>query len=536
MKKIPALMLPVACAAVAGCTSTPAPKAPVIADGETEAAPERRNIVIIMTDQQRADLTAREGFLCDLTPFADRMGQEGAWFSHAYTPCPISGPARVSSLTGRFASVTHADSNHNLTDAVFGKDLFDVARDAGYATALVGKNHSHLTPEDVDYWDPYSHTGQKCEDSEKSQAGAAFDAYLKGLYSFADFGVAPGGPECQQPYRMVDDALRWTGSLGKEQLFVMWFAVNEPHNPYQVCEPYWSMFEGALPAPATRPSDAARKGEKYELMQKQMWECHTGLKENMDRVRANYAGMVRLIDDQLSRLAEGLKEQGLYDNTVFVITADHGDYWGEYGLMKKGAGLDDATTRVPMVWFGSGIKPCGKRTDCVSLIDIMPTACEIMGQPIPHGVQGRSLLDMLEGRDYPSGEFRSILSEHGFGGQYITENDDPGKFNDPEAVERAPFYDELNTWSQSGHSCMVRMGDWKYICDMHGQAQLYNLARDPWELNNLAGNARYAHRELQMARELLRWTVAADDPIPEPRKSYTQKRFRHNYLFEGETE
>ena len=526
-------LFPAACAALAGCAAAPFPESPAFGE---DPVPARRNIVIIMTDQQRADLCGREGFPCDLTPFADRMGQEGAWFSRAYSPCPISGPARVSTMTGRFAGATHADSNHNLPDAVFGKDIFEVAREAGYATALVGKNHSHLTPDRVDFWDQFTHTGQKCDDALKSEAGAEFDRYLKTLHSFADFSVSPGGPESQQPYRMVDDALRWTESLGGERPFVMWFAVNEPHNPYQVCEPYWSMFDGQIPAPDTSPSDAAVKGEKYELMQKQMYECHIGIKENLERVRASYMGMIRLIDDQLARLAEGFREQGLLDNTVFVITSDHGDYCGEYGLMKKGAGLDEATTRIPMVWFGSGIRPCGQRTDCVSLVDIMPTACEIMGQPIPAGVQGRSLLDMLEGRDYPAEEFRSVMSEHGFGGQYITAADDPAKFWDAEAVGRAPFYDELNTWSQSGHSCMVRMGDWKYICDMHGQAQLYNLARDPRELRNLAGKARWSRRELQMTRELLKWTIAANDPIPVPRKRYTQKRYKHNYLFKGETE
>ena len=116
-------------------------------------------------------------------------------------------------MTGRFAGATHADSNHNLPDAVFGKDIFEVAREAGYATALVGKNHSHLTPDRVDFWDQFTHTGQKCDDALKSEAGAEFDRYLKTLHSFADFSVSPGGPESQQPYRMVDDALRWTESL-----------------------------------------------------------------------------------------------------------------------------------------------------------------------------------------------------------------------------------------------------------------------------------------------------------------------------------
>ena len=528
-------ILPAAAAALCGCAQG-TPQASGACEPEETKDLGRPNIVVIITDQQRADLTAREGFPCDLTPFVDRMAQEGAWFNRAYTPCPASGPARVSTLTGRFGSVTHADCNHNLLDAVYSKDLFQVAQESGYNTVLVGKNHSHMTAANADYWLPFSHLGQDAPDDVKRPEDAEFDHYLKTLSFFMDLKPAPGTVENQLPYRMVTDALEWTAGHGQDKPFVMWFAVNEPHNPYQVCEPYYSMFDGQIPDASTDASVLKYKGEKYELMQKQMNECHIGTTEHMARIRANYMGMIRLIDDQIARLVEGFKEQGLYDNTIFVVTTDHGDYCGEYGLMKKGAGLDEVTTRIPMVWFGKGIEACGLRDDFVSLIDIMPTACEIMGHKIPVGVQGRSLLNMLEGLSYPKEEFQSIMSEHGFGGQFITEEDDPSMFYDRQALNPKPFYDELNTWSQSGHMCMVRKGDWKLITDMTGYNRLYNLAKDPVELNNLAGKARYSRKENEMMQELLKWTIGANDPIPIPRHRYTQKRFKHNYMFHGEPE
>ena len=126
--------------------SSPASKAATQQGGNRDRRP---NFVIIITDQQRADLTAREGFPLDLTPFADSMAARGAWFDHAYTPCPASGPARVSLITGRYPKATGADSNHNIEDARYIDDLFGVAHKNGYKTALVGKNHTYMKKGDV---------------------------------------------------------------------------------------------------------------------------------------------------------------------------------------------------------------------------------------------------------------------------------------------------------------------------------------------------------------------------------------------------
>lgn len=496
---------------------------------QSQADSKRPNIVIIMTDQQRADLTSREGFPADLTPFADRMAATGAWFDKAYTPCPASGPARVAMLTGRFPRVTHVDSNHNIPDAVYGKDLFTVADEAGYATILVGKNHTYMTKKSADYWIPFNHLGQECPPSEKTDEEKSFDKFLGTTDFFTSLTPAPGTVEDQLPYRMVTKALDWAGSH-QDKPFVMWLSFPEPHNPYQVCEPYYSMFEGKIPPALTDSTYLSVKGEKYGQLYKMLNMGHKGCAENLERIRANYMGMIRLIDDQIARFVEGLKASGQYDNTVFVITSDHGDYAGEYGLMKKGAGVAEAITRVPMVWFGRGVSAQGLKQDCVSLVDIMPTACEMMGSEIPMGVQGRSLGEMLSGRDYPKDEFRSVISESGFGGQFITAAD-ATDYRKEGALGRGLFFDELNTWSQSGTISMVRMGDWKFVMDMLGDCELYNLKKDPSEVNNLFGKSRYSKVQGEMERELLKWEIGINDPLPLPRSRYRFKRFDHNYLF-----
>ena len=490
---------------------------------------EKPNIIIIMTDQQRADLCAREGFPLDLTPFADRMAQDGTWFNRAYTAAPASGPARVSMLTGRFPKTTHADSNHNIADAVYGTDLFTYAKENGYTTALVGKNHTYMSAENADYWSGYNHLGQEVPANQKSANAAAFDKFLGGTDFYASFEPSPGTVEDQIPYRMVSDALQWIGQ--QEEPFVMWLSFPEPHNPYQVCEPYFSMFEGKVPPAKTDGSAREIKGEKFVQLNEMMEMGHQGYEKNLERLRTTYMGMVRMLDDQMARFVNSLKKSGVYDNTIFVITADHGDYVGEYGLMKKGAGLVDPISRIPMVWFGAGIQPSGLRDDHMSMVDIFPTICEFMGAEIPLGVQGRSLKDMLTGKPYPKEEFRSVMAEAGFGGQYYTKEDATDYRAEGAVHDKPYFFDELNTWSQSGSMRMVRMGDWKLIYDMAGNGELYNMKKDPSEINNLFGNKKYKEQQDMLLQELLKWEIATNDPIPVPHNRYRFKRYPHNYLF-----
>ena len=137
------------------------------------------NIVIIMTDQQRADLCAGEGFPLDTTPCLDKLARSGVWFDRAYTSMPVCGPARVSMFTGRFPGATRVRTNHNIGDVTYETDLVDVLKAEGYATAMCGKNHSHLTAGRLDHWFELSHEGGRGDDRTREEK--AFDEYLTAL-------------------------------------------------------------------------------------------------------------------------------------------------------------------------------------------------------------------------------------------------------------------------------------------------------------------------------------------------------------------
>jgi arylsulfatase A-like enzyme len=485
------------------------------------------NIVLIMTDQQRADLSRREGFPLDTTPFMDSLAEQGTWFNHAYTSMPACLPARVSMLTGRYPSATHARTNHNGSDAFYDSDLIDVLKAQGYVTALCGKNHSHLAPERMDYWFEVGHTGGFGDDRTDDEK--AFDAYLDSLNHRADMQPTAFPLEMQLPYRSVSAAQRWLDTVDADQPFFLWLSFPEPHNPYQVPEPYFSMFP-----PETLPPTLSDKRALDNKSFKYHWARHIGdvafedYDEQLPRARSNYMGMLRLIDDQIQRFVDDLDARNLRENTILIVLADHGDFVGEYGLVRKGPELPEVLTRIPMLWTGPGIVQSETpHTAFVSIADVMPTLCEVVGAPLPPGVQGRSLWPMLRGDDYPAEEFSSAYAEHGFGGLHYTADDT----YDPTLDGLVPgqAFDELNGWSQSGTLRMLRRGDWKLLFDMQGHGQLYNLKSDPVELCNLYDDPAAASIRASMLADLLAWTLRMQDPLPYPRRRYHYKRDPRNY-------
>ncbi|MBI3280664.1 MAG: sulfatase-like hydrolase/transferase [Acidobacteria bacterium] len=473
-------------------------------------------------------LTQRGGFPLDTMPALDRLAERGVAFDRAYTTAPLCVPARVSLLTGRWPHAHRVRQNSASKAAYFDKDLFQVCKQLGYRTGLCGKNHSYLTEARLDFWRPYMHLNGYIPPQAPGEY-AEFTNWMQRL----NFGT-PGQPtpfplEMQFPYRIVSDAIDFIRGAG-QQPFALWVSFPEPHNPYQVPKPYFDMFPpDRVPARAVGPGVLARKGFKWQWLRRLEETTYPEYDKNWRRTRSNYLGMLRLIDDQVGRLIRHLESAGTLDRTIIVFLSDHGDFFCDYGLERKGVELPEVLTRIPMVWSGGGIKSQRNVPAFVSTADVMPTLCEAIGAPIPAGVQGRSLWPLLTGGDYPRAEFESIYAEVGFGGMHYTDADaiDPRWGRIPGRPGAIPTYDELNPVTQSGNMKMVRMGDWKLTLDMMGSGQLYNLAEDPYELTNLFGKPEAAAPRQRLMESLLRWTIRSQDDLPNA--AYTPKRPRHNW-------
>src|SRR5262245_25685584 len=167
----------------------------------------RPNVVVVMTDQQRADFTRGAGFPLDTMPFLDSLGERGVRFERAYTPMPICAPARISLFTGRYPHAHRVRQNSAIGHAVFARDLVDLLRQAGYVAGLAGKNHSHLDPAVLDFAATYMHTGRSGPTGPSpSEQEAAYDAWVTDLGQRRGSFYREPTPfpvECQLPYRIV---------------------------------------------------------------------------------------------------------------------------------------------------------------------------------------------------------------------------------------------------------------------------------------------------------------------------------------------
>lgn len=510
--------------------------------------PNKPNIIIIMTDQQQTKMCKREGFEANTMPFIDSLAKEGVWFEKAYTTCPLCSPARVSMLTGRYGSAHHIMHNPrpqhdadfpdpwivNEYDVIYEKDILDVARSKGYTTALVGKNHAHPDNKKFDYVCSFHHAGGFHEG--KTEEEIEFDDWIRTLPQGICVEPTPFAPKQQIPYRVVTKAMDWIENH-RENPFLLWLSFPEPHNPYQVPEPYFSMFDGdGYVEPDANVDYLENKNYKWQVMY-DIFSCafskdFNDLAQVVKRARSNYMGMLRFIDDQIKRFVNYLKGLDIFDNTIIVFLSDHGDFAGEFGFLRKGVELSELLTRIPLIFIGPGILRGKKMSDMhVSIADIMPTLCEALEADIPDSVQGKSLWPMLTGQQYPKEDFQSAYCELGNGGNFYSKND---------VEERKEHfykkkYQELNTFAMTGLMRMVRKGEWKLVYDMKGHGEMYHLAKDPNEIHNLYNDPQYAAKKTELIEELLKWCINVQDPMVIREDGYQIKQPRlidkHHFWF-----
>lgn len=492
------------------------------------------NIMIVMTDQQRADLRKSCGYELDPMPFLDRWAEGGVDFEDAYTPNPTCMPARVSMFTGRYSQCHRVRTNHNLADALYTEDLLDVLKENGYRTALCGKNHSHRFNQDFDFAEVCGHLGDEGEVNSTPQE-IAFAEYLKSTKHMEKHEPSLGGVEVQHPFRNVSSTLRFMDqeeSTGDSRPFFVWLSFAEPHNPYQVPEPYFNMFPpDDLPRLHCSTEDLEGKGIRYTWL-RGIWEHVMGndIENRIQRARSNYHGMLRLIDDQFRRLIDGLKERGLDENTIVIFVSDHGDFVGEYGLIRKGPDLSDILCHIPMIWRGPGIQAQGKKSGVfANLTDILPTLCDILGITIPIGCQGKSLLPLLKGDARWNREFDTAYSESGFSGLFWTEQDQLTPEGEGAVSKEWDQFDCLNSWTQCGQVRALWKGDYHIQLNMMGHGYLYQRKSDPYEQYNLWSDPLHQGAKTELLGELAAAMMKAADPLPLPHHRYRVKLHPKGY-------
>ena len=467
----------------------------------------RPNILLIYTDQQRFDTIRALGNGQIHTPNLDRLVGEGVAFTQATTPSPVCLVNRWCLHSGQWSSENRCYSNHHpgLRPPT---DIPKLLRKAGYVTGLSGKNHSFLTPADMDEWDETPTLPHHPEwDNFERWARYREQHYPR-------LAEEPVWTSITAEHAKTASALRFMERHGNsDKPFFLWLSYLYPHTPYEAPEPFFSMYAD-LPPPTVESDTLATAGKPF----RQQFHQHNNdavipfSEEQINLMRRVYYGMVTLIDAEIGKILDFLDERGLANNTLLVFTSDHGDYQGDHGLMAKSPALYDVLVRVPLIVRWQGQIDAGRLDDrFASHIDLLPTFAAAAGVPCPPQAQGVNLLPCLrDGGD--GGAIRPFaFSEYGVPGTPYDEKrlTDEGLAN---TIFTNPSNDRLswegNPVSLSGRIRMLRNHRWKLVDEENGAGELYDVQNDPHELRNLWDNPQYSAIRGEMQSQLVDWQAA----------------------------
>ena len=366
--------------------------------------PEPTNVVLITVDTLRVDRVGAYGSTRGLTPRMDKFASESILFEQAYTTVPLTAPSHATILSGKYPIVHGLRNNGSEVLSDEETLLPEILKERGFRTAAIV---SALVL------------------ASSFGLNQGFDLYYEEDITGSESGH--GLWYDQRPANLtVDRALAWL-EAESDRPFLLWVHLFDPHDPY------------AAPSPFK---------ERYQT--------------------TPYDGEVAFTDSQIGRLLDGIERLGLYDNSMVVLVADHGEGLGDHGERFHAIFVYDTTMQIPlMVRLPGGQRGGTVVSDLVSTIDITPTILDTMNLPIPDAMDGLSLLEAMRGARVPA---RSLYLE---------------------SIYPSSSYGWAPVRSLRGPA-------WKMI-DLP-QPELYHLADDPTESTNL--NAREPGRMDDMKQEL----------------------------------
>jgi len=483
------------------------------------AAPaERPNILFIMSDDHAAHaIGAYRGRLAKLnpTPNLDAFAREGTLMENAFCTNSICTPSRACIMTGQYSHVNgvldlggRLDGDHQY--------LAIEMRKAGYLTAMVGKWHLKLEP-NFDYYKVLPGQG-KYHDPEFREKG-------KGEWGRNVVKMTGHSSDC-----ITDSTLAWLKSRDKTRPFFLMHHYKAPHDMFENAHRYDTYLEDVdIPEPESLWSQPdfgsiATKGYNGECTRyigtsigrrlvfrnyTRNWAKDPDLTDDQAKRLAyqtylkKYLRCVKGVDDNLKRLFDYLKAEGLYDNTVIFYTGDQGFMLGEHDYQDK-RWMYDESERMPfLVRYPKTVK-AGARTDAlVENIDYAPTLLDFAGVPTPDVMQGRSFRSILESGAEPEGWKQAVYYRYWM---HMAHHWNPSHFGIRTKTHKLIFY---------------------YGCDTRGGNQtppgweLYDLKNDPKELSNVYDDPDYADVVKTLKARLAEMRKAngdTDEPFPEMKK------------------
>lgn len=440
------------------------------------------NLLFITTDQQRWDSLPCYGLDFIHTPALDRLAREGTVFEQCVVPAPVCVPCRAAMLSGQYPSSTGVLNNGNwLPDSV--PTWPQLIGAGGRRTVAIGKMHFHP-------WDTLGGFDERISAEDKRHVYLP-DDHVKFLQAqglerphpttdpeyFESLGapVKPWPKDLHIDAFVGNQAADWIAKNGHEP-FAAWVSFPGPHDPYDPPQEMAALYYDApIPAPVGSAAELANKppaqrGRGADTIKNAMFQLDLSqaTAEHYRRWRAHYYANITLIDEGIGKIIAALETLGVLDDTLIVFTSDHGDALGDHGLPYKGF-FYNAMVHVPLILRGPGV-PKGERVgSLVSTLDLVPLFYRTCNVAPPATLQGEDLSLLLR---------------------------------DPSATLREAVFSEI-----SGRA-MVQTVRYKYAHYSDGSAELYDLAADPNEIENLAGRPETMAIEVEMRGRLLEHWLA----------------------------
>lgn len=440
----------------------------------------RPNIVVLMADQLAPHFLGAYGHAVAQTPHIDALAARGMRFDAAYCNSPLCAPSRFAFMSGQLISRIAAYDNASEFRASV-PTFAHYLQALGYRTCLSGKMHfvgpdqkhgfqdrvtTDIYPSDF-AWTP-----------DWEAPDERIDKWYHNMATVKESGVAVATFQTDYDDEVEFAARRWLidrgreRAAGKDKPFCLVASFIHPHDPY-VAQPHWwnlyadediEMPEFVL-APEDQDPFSRRVMDGIEASTVPLTE------EEVRRARRAYLANVSYFDSKVGALVRTLEDIDEIDNTIVIITADHGDMLGERGLWYK-MNFFEHSARVPLIMAGPGVAT-GTAQNACSLIDLLPTFLDVAGGDLDmlgEPIDGRSLMPLARGEADPVDE--AI-------GEYCA---------------------EMTPWPVF----MIRRGPLKYIhCDAD-PPQLYDLANDPLEKVNRVSDPSYAEATRTFADEVAR--------------------------------
>ena len=380
---------------------------------------DKPNIVYIVLDQWRGDcLGIADSAHPVMTPHIDQIAYEGTWYTRAYADCPLCMPQRATMLTG-FTASQHGMPYNNMsgprTPISQQHSLpFRLTREAGYQTKAVGKMHFFPERARFGFEDISLHPNDYVNFLEEKGYGGFYRGH--GLGGNEVYPAVSAVPEpLTHTHWIVDEGIRFLGSRDPECPFMLWMVFEAPHSPFDPPEPFDRLYDDFdIPEAVIGDWVDAPDEPRSLIAQRIIKKADRISPPILRRLRRHYYAQITHIDYQLGRLFGELKSKGLYDNTVIIITSDHGEHLGDHRLFAKSTFLESAA-RVPIVMRlpqEHGIYNRRVHTPALTA-DIVPTLMELAGlQPEPK-MDGRSLLQLPEDRTIYGETRNSVFATDG---------------------------------------------------------------------------------------------------------------------------